>query len=56
MFRSDFRRVFLLIILSGECVISSVLSRHNKNLKQTDQYDSPGKDQCYSFVLQLSFV
>ena len=35
--------------MSGEFVISSVMSRHNKNLKRR-------MDQCYSFVLQLSFI
>ena len=48
-----------------ECVISSVLSHHNKNLKQwMDQRYSPGLDQyysswmghCYSSELQLSFI
>ena len=49
-------------ILSGECVISSVLSRHNKNLKQrtlkrSDRpCDSSQTDQCYSSMLQLSFI
>ena len=33
--------------MSGECVISSVLSRHSKNLKQR-------MDQCYSSVLLAS--
>ena len=35
--------------LSGECVISSVLSSHSKNLKRQN-------DQCYSSMLQLSFI
>ena len=40
--------------MSRECIISSVLSRHNKNLKRR-------MDQCYSswmgqWVLQLSFI
>ena len=34
--------------LSGECVISSVLSHHNKKFEATDQ--------CYSPVLLLSFI
>ena len=43
--------------LSWECVISSVLSCHNKNLKRRmDQHYSPWMDQCYSSVLQLSFI
>ena len=38
--------------LSWECVISSVLSCHNKNLKRwMDQHYSPRMDQCYSSVL-----
>ena len=44
----------------GECVISSVLSHHNKNLKQQTLHllacHSSWTDQCYSSVLQLSFV
>ena len=35
--------------MSGECVISLVLSRHSKDLKQR-------MDQYYSSVLQLSFI
>ena len=43
--------------LSGECVVSSVLSCCNKNVKQqTDQRYSPLMDQGYSSVLQLSFI
>ena len=47
------------------CVISSVLSRCNKNWKQrmdqpyspwTDQCYSSWINQCYSSVLQLSFI
>ena len=55
--------------LPRECVISSILSRHNKNLKQQtlkpfdrpclssqrDRYSSQ-TDQCHSSVLQLSFI
>ena len=37
------------IVLLEKCVISSVLSRCGKNLKQW-------KDQCYSSMLQLSFI
>lgn len=53
------------VVLSGEFVISSVLSRCNKNLKrptdhryspQKDQRDRPWTDQCYDSVLQLSFI
>ena len=47
-----------------ESTISSVLSHHNKNLKQwtsvtppgTDQCHSFQMDQCYSSMLQLSFI
>ena len=35
--------------ISGECVISLVLSRCSKNMKQRT-------DQCYISVLQLSFI
>ena len=43
--------------LSGEWIISSILSCCNKNLKQQmDQHHSPWMDQCYSSVLQLSFI
>ena len=35
--------------LLGECVISPVLSRYSKNLKRQ-------MNQCYSSVLQLSFI
>ena len=35
--------------MSGECVISLVLSRHSKILKQE-------MDQSYSYLLQLSFI
>ena len=35
--------------MSGECVISSVLSRCSKNLKQR-------MNQCSSSMLQLSFI
>ena len=48
--------------MSGECVISLVLSRHNKNLKQwtLKPSDRPclscRTDQCYSSLLQLSFI
>ena len=61
-----------LLRLSGECVISSVLSHHNKNLKwrmlkpsdkmclspQTDRVTalSSRTDQCYSSMLHLSFI
>ena len=34
--------------MSGECVISSVLSHHNKKFEATDQ--------CYSSVFQFSFI
>ena len=53
------------VMLLGEFVISSVLSRCNKNLKrrtdqrysaQKDQGDRPWTDQCYDSVLQLSFI
>ena len=37
------------IVLLEECVISSVLSRYGKILKQW-------KDRCYSSMLQLSFI
>ena len=41
----------------GKFVLSSVLSHHNKNLKQwTDQCYSPWMDQCYSRMLQFSFI
>ena len=49
----------------GECVISSVLSHHNKNLnRHMGQHYSPWMDQCYSSwmgqhyssMLQLSFI
>ena len=48
-------------ILLGECVVSSVLSCHNKNLKQwTDQCYNPMQfpwmDQCDSSMLHLSFI
>ena len=48
--------------LSGECVISSVLSRHNKNLKRRtfkalrQTVSQLSEDQCYSSMLQLSFI
>ena len=53
------------VMLSGEFVISSVLSRCNKNLKrwtdqryspQKDQCERPWMDQCYDSVLQVSFI
>ena len=53
------------VMLLGEFVISSVLSRCNKNLKQRtdqryspqkDQGDRPWTDQCYDSVLQLNFI
>ena len=53
------------VMLLGEFVISSVLTRCNKNLKQRtdqryspqkDQGDRPWTDQCYDSVLQLSFI
>ena len=46
-------------VMSGECVISSVLSRHHKNLKRRTLKPSDRlclssrTDQCYSSVLQL---
>ena len=41
----------------GLCVISSVLSCHNKNLKwQTDHCYSFWMGQCYNSMLQLSFI
>ena len=41
----------------GEFVISSLLSHHNKNLKQwMDQHYSSWMDQCHSSILQLSFI
>ena len=43
--------------LSGEFVISSVLSHCNKNLKQwMDQCYNSQLGQCYSYALQLSFI
>ena len=39
--------------LLGEYVLSSALSRHNKNLKR---WTSSQMDRCYSSVLQLSFI
>jgi len=49
--------------VSREYVISSVLSCHNKNLKRQTNVKalgqmchSSGTDQCYSSVLQLSFI
>ena len=45
------------LFLSGEFVISSVLSHHNETLKQrTDQFYSYQMDWCYSSMLQLSFI
>ena len=42
--------------MSGEFVISSVLSHCNKN-EATDQRYSPWTDQCYTWsMLQLSFI
>ena len=44
-------------ILSGECVISSVLSHHNKNLKRwTGLTALRWTSECYSSMLQLSFI
>ena len=41
----------------GECVISSVLSPHNKNLKwRTLKPLVHHSSQCYSSMLQLSFI
>ena len=51
---------FSQLMMSGECVISSVLSHHNKNLKQQTLHllacHSSWTDQCYSSMLQLSFI
>ena len=45
------------MLLLGEFVITSVLSHHNKNLKQwMGQRYSPQTDQCYSSGVQLSFI
>ena len=42
--------------MSGECVISLVLSRHNKKLKEWASVNNSQPDKCHSSVLQLSFI
>ena len=50
-----------IVDLSGECIISSVLSCHNKKLKRRTlkpsvHHSSWTLGQCYSSVLQLNFI
>ena len=51
LFRNEARvkQLFSWYICRGQCVISSILSRHSKNLKRQTE-------QCCSSVLQLSFI